>query len=40
MDGQSVMMAPHAAPFSKAQLQAWEKQAVALNGQGRGDQAA
>jgi len=40
MDGRSVMMAPRDAPFSKAQLRSWEKQAVELNGQGRGDQAA
>ncbi|HZY01234.1 MAG TPA: class I SAM-dependent methyltransferase [Dermatophilaceae bacterium] len=40
MDSQSVMMAPRDAPFSRAQLQGWEKQAVVLNGQGRGDQAA
>ena len=40
MDGGSVMVAPRDAPFSKAQLQSWEKQAVVLNGQGRGDQAA
>jgi SAM-dependent methyltransferase len=40
MDGHSVMMAPSEAPFSKTQLQSWEKQAVVLNGKGRGDQAA
>lgn len=40
MDGGSVMVTPRDTPFSKAQLQSWEKQAVALNGQGRGDQAA
>jgi SAM-dependent methyltransferase len=40
MDGRSVMIAPREAPFSKTQLQGWEKQAVVLNGQGRGDQAA
>jgi len=40
MDVRSVMVKPGDAPFSKAQLQSWEKQAVALNGEGRGDQAA
>ena len=40
MDGQSVMVAPDGSPFSKAQLQGWEKQALGLNRQGRGDQAA
>jgi SAM-dependent methyltransferase len=40
MDDHSVMVAPREAPFSKTQLQGWEKQAVVLNGQGRGDQAA
>ena len=40
MDGQSVMVRPRDAPFPKAQLQGWEKQAVALNKAGRGDQAA
>ena len=40
MDGQSVMVKPRDAPFPKAQLQGWEKQAVALNKAGRGDQAA
>jgi SAM-dependent methyltransferase len=40
MGGQSVMAAPHDASFSRTQLQDWEKQAVALNRQGRGDQAA
>ena len=40
MDGQSVMVAPRHAPFSKGQLKGWEKQAVALNRTGRGDQAA
>jgi SAM-dependent methyltransferase len=40
MDGHSVMIAPSEAPFSKTQLQGWEKQAVVLNGKGRGDQAA
>jgi len=40
IDGQSVMVEPRDAPFSKAQLQGWEKQAVALNRVGRGDQAA
>ena len=40
MDGRSVMVKPGDAPFSKRQLQGWEKQAVALNRAGRGDQAA
>jgi SAM-dependent methyltransferase len=40
MDGRSVMVKPRDAPFSRAQLQAWEKQAAALNSEGRGDQAA
>jgi hypothetical protein len=40
MGDHSVMVAPREAPFSKTQLQGWEKQAVVLNGQGRGDQAA
>ncbi|HEY8654579.1 MAG TPA: class I SAM-dependent methyltransferase [Dermatophilaceae bacterium] len=40
MDRRSVMVKPRAAPFSRAQLQAWEKQAAVLNKEGRGDQAA
>jgi hypothetical protein len=40
MDARSVMVKPGDAPFSKAQLQGWEKQAVGLNRAGRGDQAA
>lgn len=40
MDRRSVMVKPRDAPFSKAQLQAWEKQAAVLNKEGRGDQAA
>jgi SAM-dependent methyltransferase len=40
MDARSVMVKPSGAPFSKAQLQSWEKQAVGLNRAGRGDQAA
>ena len=40
MDARSVMVKPRGAPFSKAQLQGWEKQAVSLNRAGRGDQAA
>ena len=40
MDGRSVMVKPGDAPFPKVQLQGWEKQAVALNREGRGDQAA
>jgi hypothetical protein len=40
MDGRSVMVGPRDSPFSRPQLQGWEKQAVALNRQGRGDQAA
>jgi SAM-dependent methyltransferase len=40
MDGRSVMVAPGDAPFSTTQLRGWEKQAVALNREGRGDQAA
>lgn len=40
MDRRSVMVKPRAAPFSKAQLKAWEKQAAVLNKEGRGDQAA
>ena len=40
MDGRSVMVKPRAAPFSRVQLQAWEKQAAVLNREGRGDQAA
>jgi SAM-dependent methyltransferase len=40
MDPRSVMVKPGAAPFSKAQRQGWEKQALALNRAGRGDQAA
>jgi SAM-dependent methyltransferase len=40
MDARSVMVKPGDAPFSKAQLQGWEKQAVALNSASRGDQAA
>ena len=39
MDRRSVMVKPGDAPFPKAQLQGWEKQAVALNREGRGDQA-
>jgi SAM-dependent methyltransferase len=39
MDGQSAMVAPNDSPFSKSQLRGWEKQAVALNEAGRGDQA-
>jgi hypothetical protein len=40
MGGQSAMVAPDDSPFSKSQLRGWEKQAVALNRAGRGDQAA
>jgi SAM-dependent methyltransferase len=40
MDARSVMVKPRDAPFSKGQLHRWEKQAVALNRAGRGDQAA
>jgi SAM-dependent methyltransferase len=40
MDARSVMVKPRDAPFSKAQLRGWEKQAVSLNREGRGDQAA
>jgi len=40
MDGQSVMVKPRDAPFSKRQLRGWEKRAVDLNRAGRGDQAA
>jgi SAM-dependent methyltransferase len=40
MDERSVMVKPGDSPFSKAQLQAWEKQAAVLNREGRGDQAA
>ena len=40
MDKRSVMVKPRAAPFSRAQLRAWEKQAALLNKDGRGDQAA
>jgi len=40
MDRRSVMVKPRNAPFSRAQLQAWEKQAAVLNSEGRGDQAA
>jgi len=40
MDPRSVMVSPAGAPFSRAQLRSWEKQAVALNLAGRGDQAA
>jgi SAM-dependent methyltransferase len=40
MDAHSVMVAPSQAPFSKAQLKGWEKQAMVLNERGRGDQAA
>jgi SAM-dependent methyltransferase len=40
MDGQSVMVKPRGAPFSRAQLQGWEKEAADLNRAGRGDQAA
>ena len=39
MDGQSAMVSPKSSPFSTSQLKAWEKQAVALNRAGRGDQA-
>lgn len=40
MDRRSVMVNPGDAPFSKKQLRAWEKDALALNLAGRGDQAA
>jgi len=40
MDPRSVMVRPRDAPFSRAQLRGWEKQAAALNTAGRGDQAA
>jgi hypothetical protein len=40
MDVRSVMVKPRDAPFSTAQIRAWEKQAAVLNGAGRGDQAA
>jgi SAM-dependent methyltransferase len=40
MGERSVMVAPRDAPFTRTQLQGWEKQAVALNRAGRGDQAA
>lgn len=40
MDGRSVMVEPRSAPFTKAQLKAWEQQSTALNAAGRGDQAA
>jgi len=40
MDARSVMVKPGDAPFSTKQLAAWEKDAVALNGASRGDQAA
>ena len=40
MDRRSVMVKPRDAPFSRVQLQAWEKQAAVLNKEGRGDQAA
>lgn len=40
MDEQSVMVSSRHTPFSRTQLQAWERQAAALNKQGRGDQAA
>ncbi len=39
MGERSVMVAPRAAPFTRTQLRSWEKQAVALNEAGRGDQA-
>jgi SAM-dependent methyltransferase len=40
MDARSVFVSPREAPFTKAQLRGWERQAVALNQAGRGDQAA
>jgi SAM-dependent methyltransferase len=40
MDAQSVMVKQRDAPFPRAQLRGWERQAVALNKAGRGDQAA
>ena len=40
MDERSVMVKPREAPFSRVQLQGWEKQAAVLNAAGRGDQAA
>ncbi len=40
MDSHSVMVKPRDAPFSKAQLRGWEKQALVLNRERRGDQAA
>jgi len=39
MDPRSVMVKPGDAPFSKRQLRGWEEEAVALNQEGRGDQA-
>ena len=40
MDARSVFVSPRDAPFTRAQLRGWERQAVALNHTGRGDQAA
>jgi len=40
MDAQSVFVSRRDAPFTKAQLRRWERQSVALNHTGRGDQAA
>lgn len=40
MDARSVMVGPRVASFSKAQLKGWERQAVALNTAGHGDQSA
>lgn len=40
MHGQSVMTDPQGAPFSRAQLKGWERQAVALNTARKGDQSA
>ncbi len=40
MHGRSVMTDPRGAPFSRAQLKGWERQAVALNTAGEGDQCA
>jgi SAM-dependent methyltransferase len=39
-DARSVMVKPRDAPFSRAQLRGWEKQAAVANSAGRGDQAA
>lgn len=40
MDPRSVMVKPRDAPFSKAQLRRWERDAAVVNRAGRGDQAA